>query len=158
MSFEKLETLTRNCVFSVPLSPQPPWFFSVSFSVLLAWWWQGPSLEISLICSCAPGTELTAWTWSVLSQLLFSCSVVSDSLQPHGLQHARLPCPSLYPGVCSNLYPLSHPLSSPSPPTLNLSQHQGLFQWVGSLHQVTKVLELQFQHQSFQWIFRVDFL
>ena len=48
----------------------------------------------------------------------------------------------------------SHPLSPPSPPALNLSQHRGLFQWVSSLHQVAKVLELQ----SFQWIFRVDFL
>ena len=52
----------------------------------------------------------------------------------------------------------SHPLSSPSPPTFNLSQHQGLFKWVSSAHQVTKVLEFQLQHQSFQWIFRVDFL
>ena len=53
---------------------------------------------------------------------------------------------------------LSYPLSPPSPPALNLSQYQGLFQWVGSLHQVAKVLEFQLQHQSFQWIFRVDFL
>ena len=52
----------------------------------------------------------------------------------------------------------SHPLSSSSPPTFNLSQHQGLFQGVSSSHQVTKVLELQLQHQSFQWIFRFDFL
>ena len=52
----------------------------------------------------------------------------------------------------------SHPLSSPSPPALNLSQQQDLFQWVSSLHQVAKVLELQLQHQSFQWIFRTDFL
>ena len=52
----------------------------------------------------------------------------------------------------------SHPLSSHSPPAFNLSQHQGLFQWVGSLHQVAKVLEFQLQHQSFQWIFRVNFL
>ena len=52
----------------------------------------------------------------------------------------------------------SHPLSSPSPPAFNLSQHQGLFQWAGSSHQVAKVLELQLQHQSFWWIFRVDFL
>ena len=51
----------------------------------------------------------------------------------------------------------SHPLLSPSPPAFNLSQHQGLFQWVTS-HQVAKVLELQLQQQSFQWIFRVDFL
>ena len=49
----------------------------------------------------------------------------------------------------------SHHLSPLSPPALNLSQHQGLLQWVGSLHQVAKVLELQ--HQSFKWIFRVDF-
>ena len=53
---------------------------------------------------------------------------------------------------------LSHPLSSPSPPTSNISQHQGLFQWVSSLHQVAKMLEFQLQHQSFQWIFRTDFL
>ena len=55
----------------------------------------------------------------------------------------------------------SRSLLSPSPPAFNLSQHQGLFQWVGSLHQVTKVLEFQLQHQSFQWIlgqisFRMD--
>ena len=52
----------------------------------------------------------------------------------------------------------SHPLSSPYPPAFNLSQHQGLFQWVSSSHQVAKVLELWLQHQSFQWIFRTDFL
>ena len=52
----------------------------------------------------------------------------------------------------------SHPLPSPSPPTFNLSQHQGLFQWVSSSHQVAKVLEFQPQHQSFQYIFSTDFL
>ena len=51
----------------------------------------------------------------------------------------------------------SHPLLSPSPPAFNLSQHQGLFKWVSSLRQVAKVLEVQFQQQSFQWIFRTDF-
>ena len=52
----------------------------------------------------------------------------------------------------------SHSLLSPSSFALSLSQHQGLFQWVGSFHQVVKVLkvELQHQHQSFQWIFSVD--
>ena len=101
-----------------------------------------------------------------INTLLFSRTVVSDSLRPHGLQHARLLCPSPSPGVCSNSCPLSpwcHPtissLSPPSPSSLNLSQHQGLFQWVGPLNQVAKVLELQ--HQSFQWIsgltsFRID--
>ena len=51
-----------------------------------------------------------------------------------------------------------HPLSSPSPPDFNFSQHQGLFQWVRSSHQVAKVLDFELQHQSFQWIFRTDFL
>ena len=68
--------------------------------------------------------------------LLFSCSVVSDSLQPHGLQHTRLSCPlpsfrsllKLVYRVSDAIQP-SHPLLSPSLPALNLSQHQGLFQY-----------------------------
>ena len=51
----------------------------------------------------------------------------------------------------------SHPLLPPYPLVLNISHHQGLFQWVGSSHQVAKVLELQLQHQYCQWIFRTDF-
>ena len=91
----------------------------------------------------------------LFSSVQFSLSVVSNSLQPHGLQHARPPCPSPTPGVYSNSYPLSrwcHPtIVIPSPPAFNLSQHQGLFKWVSSLHQVAKVLEFQLQQQSFQW-------
>ena len=52
----------------------------------------------------------------------------------------------------------SHPLSSPSPPAPSPSQHQGLFQWVNSSHEVVKVLEFQPQHQSFQWTTRTDLL
>ena len=52
----------------------------------------------------------------------------------------------------------SHPLSSPSPPAFNLSQHQGLFKWVSCSHQVAKGLEFQLQHQSFQWTTRTDLL
>ena len=100
-----------------------------------------------------------------LDSVQFSWSVVSDSLRPHGLQHTRLHCPSPTLGACSNschrvsdaIQP-SHPLFSPSPPAFNLSQHQGLFQWVSSSYQVAKGLEFQLQHQSFQWIFRTDFL
>ena len=51
-----------------------------------------------------------------------------------------------------------HFLPSPSPPALNLSQHQGLFKWVSSSHQVAKLLEFQLQHQSFQWTPRTDLL
>ena len=94
----------------------------------------------------------------------FSRSVVSNSLWPHGPQYARPPCPSPTPGVQQNSCPLSwwcHATispSSPSPPAFNLSQHQGLFKWISSSHQVVKVLEFQLQHPSFQWIFRTDFL
>ena len=52
----------------------------------------------------------------------------------------------------------SHPLSSPSPPAPNPSQHQGLFRWVSSSHEVAKVLKFQLQHQSFQWTPRTDLL
>ena len=52
----------------------------------------------------------------------------------------------------------SHPLSSPSLPSFNPSQHQSLFKWVSSLHQVAKVLEFQLQHQPFQWTPRTDLL
>ena len=100
-----------------------------------------------------------------ISSVQFSCSVVSNSLWHHGLQHARPPCPSPTPGVYSNSCSLNrwcHPTvsssASPFPPIFNLSQHQGLFKWVCSLDQVAKVLELQLQHQSFQWVFRTDFL
>ena len=58
--------------------------------------------------------------------------------------------------IVRDAIPPSHPLSSLYSPAFNIFQHQGLFQWVSSLPQVTKVLELQFQHQSFQWIFRTD--
>ena len=89
------------------------------------------------------------------SSVQFSRSVVSDSLQPHELQHARPPCPSETPEFTQThvdwiddaIQP-SHPLSSPSPPALNLSQHQGLFKWASSSHQVAKVLEFQLQHLS----------
>ena len=96
----------------------------------------------------------------------FSCTMVFHSLQPHGLQHYRLPCPSPTPRAHSKSCPLSQwchpticfPLLSPSPPAFNLSQHQGLFQWVNSSHEVAKVWEFQLQYQSFPWIFRTDFL
>ena len=101
----------------------------------------------------------------------FSHSVMSDSLRPHESQHARPPCVHhQLPGftqthihrVGDAIQP-SHPLLSPSPPAFNLSQHQGLFKWVSSLHEVAKVLEFQLQHQFFQWTpglisFRMDWL
>ena len=99
------------------------------------------------------------------SSVQLSLSVVSDSLQTHGLQHARLLCPSPIPGPYStHIYWVSdaiqscHPLSYPSPPAFNISKDQGLFKWVSSSHQVAKGLEFQLQHQSFQWTLRTDLL
>ena len=103
-----------------------------------------------------------------LSMLLsvFSSKLCPTLCDPMDCKRARLPCPLLslsefaqtHVHWVGNAIQSSHPLSSPSPHALSLSQHMGLFQWVSSLHQVAKVLELQFQHQSFQWIVRVDFL
>ena len=97
------------------------------------------------------------------SSVQFSRSVVSDSLWLYEPQHTRPPCPSPTPRVHSDSHPSSqwcHPTisssSSPSPPALNLSQHQGLVKWVSSLHEVAKVLEFQLQHQFFQWTPRTD--
>ena len=106
--------------------------------------------------------KLFCLAWA-LRDLLFSCQVMSNSLQPHGLSTPGFPVLHyLLEFVQTQVHwngdaiQLSHSLSSISPPALNLSQHQGLFQWVGSLHQVAKILELQ--HQSFQWVFKFDFL
>ena len=97
-----------------------------------------------------------------LSSAQFSCLVMSNSLRPHGLHAARQASLSITNSQSvlkpSDAIQPSHLLLSPSPPTFNLFQHQGLFQWVSSLHQVAKVLEFQLQHQSFQWIFRTDSL
>ena len=98
-----------------------------------------------------------------VSSVQFSCSVVSESLQPHGLQHAKPPCPSPTPRVYSNSCPLSqwcYPTISssviPFSSCLQSFQYQGLFKWVSSSHQVAKVLEFQLQHQSFWWTPRTN--
>ena len=99
---------------------------------------------------------------TLLSSVTQSCPTLFDSMDcsttgsPVHHQFSELTQTHVHQ-VCDAIQP-SPPLSSPSPPAFNLSQHQGLFRWVSSLHQVAKVLEFQFQHQSFQWIFRTDFL
>ena len=104
---------------SASLAPVPPlWVAARALTLPMAGWPARSNKKISVF---------------LLIQFQFSHSVMFDSLGPHGLQHARLPCPSLTPQACSNSCPLSHtiqppqPPSSPSPPTFNFSQHQGLF-------------------------------
>ena len=120
----------------------------------------GQYVEVLLIFMCWFCTLQLYWIpWLVVNsfnQVLrvsvqFSCSVVSDSLWPHELQHTRPPC------VCHQLQEFtqthihrvsdaiqpSHPLLSPSPLAPNPSQHQSLFQWVNSSHEVAKVSEVR---------------
>ena len=103
-----------------------------------------------LICLTIAVVYQVLYSWMVFSSVQFSRSVMSNSLRPHESQHARPPCPSQLPEFTqthahwvSDAIQPSHPLSSPSPPTSNPSQDQGLFQWVNSLHEVAKVLEFQ---------------
>ena len=81
-----------------------------------------------------------------------------DSSSPGFPVHHQLPEPAqTHVHWVGDAIQRSHPLSSPSL-AFNFSQHQGIFKWVSSSHQMAKVLELQLQHQSFQWAFRTDFL
>ena len=105
---------------------------------------------------------LFIWNYhNIVSQLLlFSHSVMSDSLRPHGLLHTRLPCPTLSPRACSNscssgwwYHPTISSSVAPSPSAFSLSHHESVL----PSHQVAKVLELQIQHHSFQRIYRTDF-
>ena len=94
---------------------------------------------------------------SVAQSCLMLCNPM-DCSTPVFPVHHQLPEPTQsHVHWVSDAIQTSHPLLSPSPTFLNLSQHQGLFQWVSSSHQVSEVLEFQLQHQSLQWIFRVDF-
>ena len=94
--------------------------------------------------------------------LLLSCSVMSNSSQPRGLQHTRLLWPSLSPGICSSSGPMNQwyqPTISPSVTFFSFCLQSflasGSLPIVSCSHQVAKVLELQLQHQSFQRVFRV---
>ena len=100
-----------------------------------------------LSCSC-----------SVAKSCLTLCDPMDCSMPGFPVLHCLSEFAQTHVDCISDAVQPSHPLSSLSPPSFNLSQHQGLFQWVGSSHEVARVLVLQLQHQSFQWIFRVDFL
>ena len=98
--------------------------------------------------------------WSSCCPLVRSCLTLCDptncSMPGFPVLHYLPEFAQTYVHWVGDAIQPSHPLSPLSPPALNLSQHQGFFQWIGSSHKITKLLELQ--DQSFQWIFRVDFL
>ena len=95
---------------------------------------------------------------SVAQSLPTLCDPMNRSTPGLPVHHQLLEFTQTHVHWVSDAIQPSHPLSSPSPLAFNLSQHQGLFQWVSSSHQVAKVLEFQLQHQSFQWTPRTDLL
>ena len=121
-------------------------------SLLCLLHWQVDSLPLSHQGSCffvvvgqpLSRAQLFMTLWTATCQVSLSFTISQSLLK---LMSIELMMPS------NHLI-----LLSPSPPALNLSEHQCLFQWVNSLHQVARVLELQLKHQFFQWIKRVDFL
>ena len=113
-----------------------------------------PSLSDSILDKVTLIIQSDRWLErKKMDTVQFSCSVVSDSLQPMNRSMPGLPVHHQLREP-TQLKPLSwwcHP-----PPALNLSRHQGLFKWVSSSHQVSKLLEFQLQHQTFQWTPRTD--
>ena len=104
------------------------------------------------------GVLSTGCCFSVAQLGLTLCDLIDCSIPGFPVPHHLPEFAQVHVHWIGDAIQPCHFLSSPSPPAFNLSQHQGLFQWVSSSHQVAKVLELQLQHQSFQRIFRVDFL
>ena len=144
-----------------PLKSTVPWF--LLFSELCKY--QHSPVYISSppksLWTVTPSHSLRHWCLS-LSSLLFSHSVTSDSLQPHGLQHPRLPRSLPSPGVLKLMstelvMPSIHPRLPPSP-AFSVCQHQGLFQWVSSLHQVASFSISPSSDYSGLISFRMDWL
>ena len=129
------EVIIGSGLFSIPLS-------NCLLEKTVFFFWKIIQAVVVRLLGCVQLFAIL-WTAAHQSSLSFTVSWSLLTLSVHWVSDAIQP---------------SHPLSPPSPPAFNLTQHQGLFQWVSSLHQVAKVLELQLQHQFFQWIFKVDFL
>ena len=136
---------------------------SAAMQETLVWFlsWQDPlekgmATHSSILAWRIPQTESCCQVMSPSHVQLFATpwtAAHKASLVPHHLPEFS----QVHVHWISDAIQPPHPLLPPSLLTLNLPQHQGLFQWVSCLHQVAKVLEPQLQHQSFQWIFRVDF-
>ena len=152
-SWWRQHSISQNTHWDLHQSPLT--FLGSSLDLLWAVWSQ-LSLRYGLI------PVFTSSKSSQFSSVPQSCPTLCDPMDcsTHGLAvHLQLPeFTQTHVHWVGDAIQLFHSLLSPSAPAFNLSQHQGLIQWVSSLHQVAKVIEFQLQHQSFQWIFRYDFL
>ena len=116
-------------------------------------------LRLRLIQFSQSYTSLSSVQFSSVTQSnLTLCDPMGYSMPGFSVYHQLPELAQTYVHCFGDAIQPSYPLSSPFLPAFNLSQHQGLFKWVSSSHQVAKVWEFQIQHQSFQWIFRTDFL
>ena len=117
-------------------------------------WAHQPLSTYNVIISLCVRMYMLCCCLSVAKLCLTLCDPMNCSTPDFPVLHYLLEFSQTHVHWVSDAIQPSYPLSSPSPPAFNLSQQQGLFQWVGSSYQVAKLLELQ--HQSFQW--SVDFL
>ena len=116
------------------------------------------ALSVSLTCL----KSLSKWKKIQFSSITQSCPTLCNpmdcSTPGFPVHHHLLELAQTHVHPVGNAIQPFHPLSSPSPPAFNLSQHLGLFRWVISLHEEARVLDFHIHHQPFQWIFRTDFL
>ena len=131
------------------------------------WWWEELMAFLALLTSlivwlgriqrCVTNMHSypLCWCFSVAQSCPTLCNPMNHRTPGLPVHHQLPELAQTHVHWVTDAIQPSHPLSSPSPPAFSLSQHQGLFQWVSSLHQEAIVLDLQLQHQSFQ--FRTDF-
>ena len=131
--------------------------------VLYLYFWHSSVKFINIILHCNIYIYIYSfWFWYQFSSVAQSCPTLChpmDCRMPGFLGHHQLlELTQTHVHRVGDAIQSSHLLSSPSPPAFNLFQHHNIFQWVSSPHQVAGVLEFQLRNQSFQWVFRTDFL
>ena len=146
--------------------PKKPFFFFF-VALLIPQVWDPEIIPIKHLSTCLRVDAHQMIDVPVFSSVQFSsvarscptfCNPMNRSMPDLPLHHQLPEFTQTHVHQVGDAIQPSHPLSSPSPPAPNPSQHQGLFQWVNSSHKVAKVLEFQLQRQSFQWTPRADLL
>ena len=166
----KIKPKPLQLILTLSVSLSPPQLRSLLFIYSLPscipdyknfpWNWHAfPSLSLPLLSSSTFKVQLCSCSFGAFSSVQSFSRVrlfATPWIAAHqaSLHHQLPEFTQTHVHRVSDAIQPFHPLSSPSPPAPNPSQHQGLFQWANSLHEVAKVLEFQLQHQSFQWTHR----
>ena len=161
VSFMRYVPVTR----TVPVTLMPNQYLLDEYTKISTYWiscsWTGcpPARKVPAQIHTFIKLDIATHQFSSVAQLSPTlCDPMNRSTPGLPVYHQLLEFTQTHAHRVSDAIQPSHSLSSPSPPAPNPSQHQGLFQWVNSSHQVAKVLEFQLQHQSFQWTPRTDLL